>query len=143
MLFSILYLENSDKSRFLNLKKCIKNYYVLNKAVYPRTVTEVQILLLNHQHNYNSNRQYQYQGVVNQLMFAQSDKTRYDEGETKYDKQKARRNLDHITCNDFGEKGHYTSNSECSTQKKFKEVTEAFRKMKQYKYGNKSPDGVV
>ena len=32
MLCAILYLENSDKARFADLKKRIKNDYVLNKA---------------------------------------------------------------------------------------------------------------
>ena len=40
MLCAILYLENSDKARFADLKKRIENDYVLNKAEYPRTVTD-------------------------------------------------------------------------------------------------------
>ena len=32
MLYAILYLENSDKARFSDLKNCVENYYVLNKA---------------------------------------------------------------------------------------------------------------
>ena len=32
MLWAILYLENSDKARFYDLKKRIENDYVLNKA---------------------------------------------------------------------------------------------------------------
>ena len=32
MLCVILYMENSDKARFSDLKKCIKNDYVTNKA---------------------------------------------------------------------------------------------------------------
>ena len=71
MLCAILYLVNSDKARFSDLNKPVKNDCVLNKAKYPRTVTVVQILLLNYQPNYNSNSQSQYQGVRNQLMFAQ------------------------------------------------------------------------
>ena len=39
MLCAILYLDNSDKSRFANLKKSVENDYVLNKAEYQRTVT--------------------------------------------------------------------------------------------------------
>ena len=54
MLCAIIYLENSDKARFAELKKRVKNDYVLNKAEYPRTVTAVQSLLLNYQPNYNS-----------------------------------------------------------------------------------------
>ena len=42
MLCAILYLENSEKVRFANLKKRIKNDYVLNKAEYPSTVTSAQ-----------------------------------------------------------------------------------------------------
>ena len=48
MLCAILYLENSEKSRFGDLKKRVENDYVMNKAEYPRAVTEVQSLLLNH-----------------------------------------------------------------------------------------------
>ena len=48
-------------------------------------------------------------------------------------------NIDHITCNDCGEKCHYAWNSELSKQKKTKEDAEAFRIMKQVKYGNKPP----
>ena len=47
MLCAILYLETSNKSRCDELKKCVKNYYVLKKAEYPKTVTSVQSLLLN------------------------------------------------------------------------------------------------
>ena len=41
MLCTTIYLENSDKARFADLKKCVENDYVLNKAEYPRTVTTV------------------------------------------------------------------------------------------------------
>ena len=78
----ILYIDNSEKSSFSELKKRADNYYVLNEAEYPRTVTAVQSLLLNSQTNYNSNRQSQYQGVRNQLMFSQCGKTRDDEVKT-------------------------------------------------------------
>ena len=57
MICTILYLENSDKSRFYNLKKHVKNDYVLNKEKYTRTFTTIQIIILNYQPNYNSNRQ--------------------------------------------------------------------------------------
>ena len=70
MLCTIPYIENSDKSRFADLKKHVENDYVLNKAEYPRAVTTVQSLLLNYQPNYNSDRNYKYNGVSNQLMFA-------------------------------------------------------------------------
>ena len=84
MLFKIINIENSDKSRFSDLNKRVKNDHVLNKAKQPSTITVVHSLILNHQQNYNSNRQSQYQGVSNQLIFAQSGKTGDDEGETKY-----------------------------------------------------------
>ena len=87
MLCAILYLVNSDKARFSDLTKPVKNDCVLNKAKYPRTVTVVQILLLNYQPNYNSNSQSQYQGVRNQLMFAQRGENGDDEVKTKYYKQ--------------------------------------------------------
>ena len=101
----------------------------------------VQSLILNYQCNYNSNSQSQYKYVRNQLMFSQCSKTGYCSDETKEDKQKPRINLDHITWNDFGEMDHYTGKSECSTQMKLKEDTEASRKTKQGKSGNKPPDG--
>ena len=69
MLYKILYLENSDKSIFADIRNRVKNDYIFNKAEYSRTVTEVQSLLLNYQHNYNSNRQSQSQGVSNQILF--------------------------------------------------------------------------
>ena len=55
----------------------------MNKAEYTNTVTKVQRLLLNCQPNYNNNRQYQYQGIRNQLMLEQREKTGYSEGEIK------------------------------------------------------------
>ena len=55
MLRTILYLENSDKSRFYELKKRVLNNYILNNPEYPRAVTAVNILLLKYQPNYNSN----------------------------------------------------------------------------------------
>ena len=74
-------------------------------------------------------------------MFAQRGKTGDDEGNRKEKDQRPRRNLDHITCNDCGEKGHYAGNNECPTQARLKEYAEAFRKMKQEKSSNKSPGG--
>ena len=59
MLCAILFLENSDKARFADLKKRVENDYVLDKVEYPRTVTAVQSIILNNQLNYNSNRNYQ------------------------------------------------------------------------------------
>ena len=56
MLCTILYLKNSGKARFSDLKKYVRNNYILTKAIYPRFITVVQILLLNLQPNYNSNR---------------------------------------------------------------------------------------
>ena len=141
MLCAILYLENSDKARFANLKKRIENDYVLNKAEYPRTVTAVQSLLLNYQPNYNSCRNYQSNRVSNQIMFAQHGKNEEDEGDGKEKEQRPRRNLDHITCNDCGEKGHHAENNDCPNQSNPKEDAEAFRKTKQEKSSNKPPGG--
>ena len=104
MLCAILYLENSDKARFSDLKNHVENDYMLNKAEYPRTVTSVQSLPLNYQPNYNSNGNSQSNRVINQLIFVQRGKTGYDEGDGKEKDQIPRRNLDHITCNDCGEK---------------------------------------
>ena len=83
MLCAILYLENSDRARFADLKKRVENDYVLNKAEYPRTVTTVQSLLLNYQPNYNSHRTSQSNWVSNQLMLAHRGKTGYNEGDLK------------------------------------------------------------
>ena len=69
MLCAIFYLEKTDKARFYDPKKRIKNNYFLNNAEYTRTVTALHRLLLNLYPNYNSNRKYQYQGVRNQLIF--------------------------------------------------------------------------
>ena len=65
MLCAILYMENSEKARFAELKKRVENDYVLKKAEQPRTVTAVHSLLLNYQPNYNSNRNSQSIGVSN------------------------------------------------------------------------------
>ena len=138
---AILYLENSDKARFSDLKKRIKNYYVLNKAEYPRTVTAVQSLYLNYQPNYNSHINSQPNGVINQLMFAQRGKTGDNEGDGKEKEQRPRRNLDHIFCNDCGEKVHYSRNNDCPTQARIKEYADASIKMKQDKASNKPPGG--
>ena len=108
---------------------------------YPRTVTAVQSLLLNYQHNYNSNRNSQPNGVKNQLMFEQHGKTGDNKGNGKDKEQRPRRNMDHITCNDCREKGHYVGNNYFPTQARLKEDAEAFRKMKQEKYYNKPPGG--
>ena len=53
-------------------------------------------------------------------MFEQCIKTGDGEGETKDDKQKKRRNLDHVTWNDYGENFHCVLNNEWSTQKNIK-----------------------
>ena len=102
MLCAILYLKNSDKARFADLKKRIENYYVLNKAEYPRTVTAVHSLLLNYQPNYNSRRNSQPNGFSNQLIFAQRRKTGDNDVDRKDKEQRPRRNMDHITCNYCG-----------------------------------------
>ena len=49
--------------------------------------------------------------------------------------------MDHITCNDCGEKGHYYGNSDFPTQAKLKEDAEEFRNTNQEKYSNKPPGG--
>ena len=56
IIYTIIYLQNSDKARFYDLKNRAENDYVLNKAGYPRTVTAVQSLILNYKPKYNSNR---------------------------------------------------------------------------------------
>ena len=81
MLCAILYLENPEKASFSDLKKRVKNDYVLNKSKYPSMVTAVHSLLLNYQPNYNFNKNSQSNGVRNQLMFAQRGKTGDDEGD--------------------------------------------------------------
>ena len=139
MLCAILYLENSDKARFADPKKRIENDYVLNKAEYPRTVTTVQSILLNYQPNYNSHINFQSNGVSNQLVFGQHGKTGDKKGGRKVKDQRPRRNMDHVTCNDCGEKVHYDGNNNCPTQSRLKEDVEAFRKMKQEKFSNKPP----
>ena len=131
MLCVILYLDNSDKSRFADLKKLVENDYVMNKAEYPRTVTEVHSLLLKYQPNYNYNGNSQSNGVRNQLMFAQHGKTGDNEGDVKEKEQRPRRNLDHITCNDCGEKGNYAWNNDSPTKSRFNGDAEAFRKINQ------------
>ena len=108
-------MEKSDKANFADLKKRVKNDYVI---------------LLKYQPNYSSNRNYQSNGVRNQIMFAQHGKTGDGEGVGKEKEQRPRRNLDHITCNDCGEKGHYAGKNDCPTQVKFKEDAESFRKIK-------------
>ena len=81
MLCAVLYLENSDKARFSDLKKRVENDNLMNKGEYPRTVTAVHSLLLNYQPNYNSSRKSQYQVAGSQQMFPQRGKTWDGEGE--------------------------------------------------------------
>ena len=92
------------QSQVSNLKHCVKNDYVLNKAEYPRGVTLVQSLRLNYQPKYNSHRNPQSKSVSNQLMFAQRKKTGDDEGDRKEKEKIPRRNLDHTTCNELWRK---------------------------------------
>ena len=141
MLCTTLYMENSDKASFADLKKRVKNDYVLKKAELPRTVTVVHSLLLNYQPNYNSNRNPQSNGVRNQLIFSQHGKKGYDKGKGKEKEQRPRRNLDHITCNDCGEKVHYSGNNDCPTQSRLKVYAENFRQIKREKSSNKPPGG--
>ena len=72
-------------------------------------------------------------------MFEQHGKTGDDTGDGKEKHQRPRRNLDHITCNDCGEKVHYAGNNECPTQYRIKEDAEAFRITKQEKSSNNLP----
>ena len=74
-------------------------------------------------------------------MFAQRGKTGDDKGDRKEKEQLPRKNLDHITCNNCGEKGHYDGNNDCPTQARLKEDAKAFRKMNQEKYSNNPPGG--
>ena len=97
---------------------------------YPRTVTAVQILLLKYQPNYNSHRNSQSNGVSKQLMFAQRGKNWDDEDDRKEKEHTPRRNMEHITCNNCGEKVHYAGNNNCPTQARLKEDAEAFIKTK-------------
>ena len=78
MLWAILFMDNSDKARFSDLKKRVENDYVVNKAEYTSTVTVLHSLLLNYQTSYNSNRKYQSNGVSNQIMFVQRGKPEDD-----------------------------------------------------------------
>ena len=133
MLCAILYLKNSDKARFADLKRRIENDYVLKKTEYPRTVTTVQSILLKYQPNYNYHRNSQSNRVRNQLMFVQHGKTGDNEGDKKEKEQRPRRNMDHITCSDCVEKVQYDGNNDCPTQARLKEDAEAFRKMNQEK----------
>ena len=87
MICAILYLENSGKARFADLKKRVENCYVLNNTEYPRTITSVQSLLLNYQPNYNANRNSQLNRVSNQLVFEQHRKNGDNEGDGKEKEQ--------------------------------------------------------
>ena len=139
MLCAVLYLENSDKARFSDLKKRVENDNLMNKGEYPRTVTAVHSLLLNYQPNYNSNRNPQSNRVSNQLMFLQSGKTGDNKGDRTEKDQIPRTNLDHITYNYCGEKCHYAGKNDCPTQARLKEDAKAFMKMKQEKSSNNTP----
>ena len=94
-------MENSDKARFADLKKRVKNDYVMNNAEYPKKVTALQSLLLNYQHNYNSNRNPQSNEVSNQLMFAQRGETGDDEGDRKEKEQIPRSQDDRRATDDY------------------------------------------
>ena len=113
----------------------------MNKAEYPKTVTAVQSPILNYQPNYNDNRNSKSFGAINQLVYAQRRKTGDDKGDKKKKNKRSRRNLDHITCNNCGEKVRYAWNSECSTEISLKEDVDAFIKMKQENPPNKPPGG--
>ena len=70
-------------------------------------------------------------------MFEQRGKTGDNKADRKEKDERPRRNLEHITCNNCGEKCHYTGNNDYPTQARLKEDAEAFRKMKQDKSSNK------
>ena len=74
-------------------------------------------------------------------MFAQCGENGDNESDGKEKEQIPRRNLDHITYNDCGEKVHHAVNNNFPAQARLKEDTEAFRKMKQDKSSNKTPGG--
>ena len=74
-------------------------------------------------------------------MFTQQGKPGDNKGNRKEKDQRTRRSMDHITCNEFGEEGHYTGNNYCPTQFRLIEDAEAFRKMNQEKSSNKPPGG--
>ena len=113
-------MENSDKDRFAELKKRIGNDYVMNKAEYPSTLTAVQSLLLNYHPNYNSNINSQSNGISNQLILVQRRKIGDNGGDRKEKEQRPRRKMDHITCNDCGEKVHFAGNNDCKNQASIK-----------------------
>ena len=75
ILCAMLYLDNSDKSRFADLKNHVENDYVLHKAEYTRTGITVHSRLLKYQPSYNSNINYESNGVRNHLLFVQRRKT--------------------------------------------------------------------
>ena len=54
-------------------------------------------------------------------MFVQDGKTGDDKDDGKEKEQRPRTNMDHITCNDCGEKGRYAGNNEFTTQATLKE----------------------
>ena len=104
-------------------------------------MTALHSLLLKYQPNYNFNRNFQSNRFRSHLIFAQHGKTGDNKGDRKEKDQRPRRYLDHITCNDCGEKCHYAGNNDFPTQDRLKEDAEAFRKMKQDKSSNKPPGG--
>ena len=74
-------------------------------------------------------------------MFAQHGKTEDDKGDGREKVQIPRRNLNHITCNDCGEKSHHYWNNDFPTQARLKDYAEAFRKMNQEISSNNPPGG--
>ena len=108
MLYTTLYLKNSYKSRFSDMKNCVEKSYVLNKSEYTNTVTAVQNILLNYQTNYS--RQSKYQGARNQHMFTQRGNTEDDGGETK-EKIKSPKGTRTTSPVMNAKKGHYAGNT--------------------------------
>ena len=105
------------------------------------TVTIVQISPLIYQPNYKSNRNPQSNRFSNWLMFVQRGKTGYSGDDRKEKENIPRRNLDQITCKDYGGKGHYSGNIDYPTQSNLKDYAEAFRKMNQEISSNNPPGG--
>ena len=74
-------------------------------------------------------------------MFVQRLKTRYDQGETKGDKQNPRRNLDHVTCNYCVENDTMRWTMDYLHRKKSKRKQNHSEYKNLVKYGNKPPNG--
>ena len=74
-------------------------------------------------------------------MFAQHSKNGDNEDNGKEKKQRPRINLDYTTCNECGERGHYSGNNDWPTQDSLKEDADAFIKTNKEKSSNKPSGG--